>query len=494
MLNMMFADIADTYKNCHVDVYPTDMKKLVSYLVPRKSMFEDQNKLVVFGIQAFIKKFNETAQNWFTLPLTEVIKDYKKKMNLQLGSNNYETAHIERLHKLGYLPLKIKAVAEGSLINTGVPIVSVENTIPEFAWLAQWTECWLQSEIWKTCNDATAGYLYYKLAKEYYDKTTDEADPRMSMSDFGMRGMSCIEESCKTSASWLVSFNKTSTVPAISWLDYYYDADCSYNHIGVGAVSIEHSVVSSNVAAGVSEHDLLVKLLKRYKNFSYVADTYDYWNVVTNILPSIKEEILQHDGKILIRPDSGDQYENVVKTVQSLWESFGGTENKKGFKILNSHVGVILGDGCTLNQVKKIWKKLYEMKFAATNVVFGVGAFCFHAFFEKDKMIVSTRDTFGFAQKTTYIELQNGKELFVIKDPKTDTTKLKKSHKGLIHVEKIGSDYIAVDGLFKDSYNSYCKTHKDELQVVYEDGHLLTNCTLLDVRNKLEYDIQQGGC
>ena len=490
MFHFMMPDVADTYKNCHVDVYPEGMTKLVSYLVPRKSMFEKQQKVVVFGIQAFIKNFKENADAWFAKPTSEVIADYEKKMNLQLGPGNYETSHIEKLHRLGYLPLKIKALPEGSLVNMGVPIASVENTDPDFAWLAQWTECWLQGEVWKPCNDATAGYMYYKIAKKWYDKTTDGADPRMAASDFGMRGMSCMEEACKTSASWLISFNKTSTVPAISWLDYFYNADCSYNHLGIGAVSIEHSVVSSNVAVGTSEKELILKLLKQYKNFSYVADTYDYWDIVKNVLPEIKEEILAHDGKILIRPDSGDQYENVIQTVQSLWETFGGTENKKGYKVLNPHVGMILGDGCTLKQVEKIWKKLEEMKFAATNCLFGVGAFCFHAFFEGDKMIVSTRDTFGFAQKTTYIQLMDGRELEVVKDPKTDTAKLKKSHKGLVFVEKVGNDYVAIDGLNEDAYNKLAETHKNEMQDVFVNGVYFNRQNLMDIRARLAKEVE----
>lgn len=494
MFTPMFPNVADTYKNIHVDVYNPNMTRLVSYLVPRASMLETQKKVVVFGIQSFIKEFKENADAWFAKPLSEVLRNYERTMNLQLGPGNYNTDHIEKLHKLGYLPLKISAIKEGSLVNVGVPIVRVENTHPDFAWLAQWTECWLQGEIWKPCNDATAGYLYWQLAKEYYDKTTDGADPRMAASDFGMRGMSCMNEAMKTSAAWMVSFNKSSTVPAIGWLDYYYNADCSYNRLGIGAVSIEHSVVSSNVASGFSEKELIVKLLKQYKDtsFSYVADTYDYWDVVKNIMPSIKDEVLAHNGKILIRPDSGDQFENVIQTVQSLWESFGGTENSKGYKVLNPHVGVILGDGCTLNMVKKIWKKLTDMKFAANNVVFGVGAFCFHAFFEKPegadgyKMIVSTRDTWFFAQKTTYMQTSDGKEFFVIKNPKTDTASIKKSHAGLVYVERKGNDYTAIDHLTQADYDALCSKHPDEIQTVFENGVFKNKVTLMDVRARLE--------
>ena len=489
MFTPMFPNLADTYKNIHCDSYPENTEMMVSYLVPRKSMFENQQKVVVFGIQAAIKKLKEIADEWFAKPLSEVIRNYERTMNLQLGPGNYNTDHIEKLHKLGYLPLNISALKEGSLVNMGVPILSVESTNgKDFAWLAQWTECFLQGEIWKPCNDATIGYMYYKLAKKYYDMTTDGADPRMAASDFGMRGMSCMEEAMKCSAAWLINFNKTSTVPALGWLDYYYNADCSYNHLGIGAVSIEHSVVSSNVANGMSERDLIKNLLEQYKNasFSYVADTYDYYDIVDNVLPTLKNEINEHNGKFLVRPDSGDQYENVIHTVQKLWETFGGTENSKGYKVLNPKVGVILGDGCTLKQVEKIWKKLTEMKFAATNVVFGVGAFCFHAVFENDKMIVSTRDTFGFAQKTTYIRLTNGEQRFVVKDPKTDTDKLKKSHKGLIYVEKTEDGYSAIDGLDNIDYPKLDAKKPDELSMIFINGNLVNRQTLLDIRSRLE--------
>ncbi len=492
----MFIDsilIADSYKNIHCDSYPKGAKSLHSYLVPRKSMMESQPKVVVFGIQAFLKEFKESWDAWFAKPLADVIRDYERTMNLQLGSGNYNSDHVEKLYELGYLPLCIEAIPEGSLVNMGTPIVHVYNTVKDFDWLAQWTECWLQGEIWKPCNDATIGYMYYKLAKKYYNLTTDGADPRMAASDFGMRGMSCMTEAMKCSAAWLISFNKTSTVPAIAWLDNMYNADCSYHRLGVGAVSIEHSVVSSNVANGLTEKELLLKLLAQYKDtsFSYVSDTYDYWDIVKNVLPSIKSEIMAHNGKLLVRPDSGDQYENVIQTVQSLWENFGGTENKKGYKILDSHVGIILGDGCTLKQVNKIWKKLTEMKFAATNVIFGVGAFCFHAVFEGDKMVVSTRDTWGFAQKTTYIEMENGSELEVIKNPKTDTENLKKSHKGLIFVEKLDDgNYKTTDGFTKTTFEEYSKSHKNEFRVVFNEGKLVNKVTLMDIRRRLESEVE----
>ena len=483
--------ICDTYKCVHRDMYP-EVTRMDSYLTPRKSMFKNINKVVNFGHQFLLKELKESFdKNFFNKPLAEVLESYKKYMNIQLGQGVYNTDSIEDLHKLGYLPITVHALPEGWLVNMGVPIVHFTTNHSKFAWLSEWLECWYQGESWKICNTATIGYLYHQLAKKWYLKNTDDADPYMAASDFGMRGMSCMEEAAKCSASWLLSFNKTSTIPALPWLDRYYDADVSLNHLGIGAVSIEHSVVSSNNAVGIDETQLLKKLLKQYENtsFSYVADTYDYWNVVNNILPSIKKEVLEHNGKLLIRPDSGDQVEISVKTVQALWDIFGGTVNKKGYKVLDPHIGIILGDGCTLKTVESIWKKLDEMKFAANNIVFGVGAFCFSAIFEDNKMIINTRDTFGFAQITTYIETEESYH-FVYKDPKTDTDNLKKSHKGLVFVERVGNNTFTIDELSSKDYQHLIRQgRKDAMQLIFQNGQFFNQENFMTIRERLSKEV-----
>ena len=523
MLNINPMLICDTYKTIHKDVYPANMVEMDSYLVPRKSMFEKQDKVVFFGLQAFLKELKESFdKNFFGKPLSEILNSYRRYMNVQLGEGVFNTDQIEELHRAGYLPIFVEALPEGSYVNMGVPVVHVRATKPEFAWFAQWTECWLQGAMWKPCNHATIGAMYHRLAKYWYEKNTDNADPYMAASDFGMRGMSCMEEAQRCSAAWLLSFNKTSTIPALPFIDENYYADVSYNHIGVGAVSIEHSVISSRVAAGETEKDILLSLLERYKNtsFSYVADTYDYWNVIDNILPEIKDKIMEHNGVLLPRPDSGQQVEITVETVKHLWNTFGGTENKKGYKVLDKHVRLILGDGCTLKCVEQIWKQLDKAGFAANNVVFGVGAFCFSAIFEGDKMIVNTRDTFGFAQKTTHITVRkddedsedsvtfsNGDvnitfskgngittrrdvELKVSKDPKTDTDKLKKTHVGLVFVEKTEDGYKATDGFDNNTYEEYAKTHTSAMKTVFLYGKLVNEQTFMEIRNRLAQEVK----
>jgi nicotinamide phosphoribosyltransferase len=205
--------------------------------------------------------------------------------------------------------------------------------------------------------------------------------------------------------------------------------------------------------------------------------------MVNNIIPACKNEIMAHNGKLLIRPDSGDMVDISVRTIEKLWEVFGGTVNAKGYKELDPHIGLIYGDGCTLNRVHQIYEILKERGFAANNVVFGVGAFCFHALFDdNNKMTVITRDTFGMAMKATYGEFGD-KKLFIYKDPKTDEGNLKKSHKGCCRVIKhIDGSYIC-----EDKHDGWVPNWDTMLKTVFKDGKLTKFYDFMDIRERM-YD------
>lgn len=474
--------LSDTYKQVHDRMYPDGLTQLVSYWTPRKSMFKHIDRMVFFGLQEFISKYLVEAFNeFFNTDWSIVGMEYVAYMDTQIGRKNYDIQKIHDLHELGYVPLHIRALPEGTLVDMGVPCIEIINTHPDFAWLVQWIECILQVELWKMCCHATIGHEYFKVAKYYYDKTTDGADPEMAMADFGMRGMSCLDEAVRASASWLLSFNKTSTIPALKYLDYYYDREKCEEKIGIGAVSTEHSVMGANYAVDGDEITFIKKLLTELypdTSFSMVSDTYDYWNLVNNLLPQCREEIMNHNGKLLIRPDSGDIVEISVKTVQKLWDMFGGSVNEKGYKELDPHIGIIYGDGCTLDRVKEIWRHLEELGFAANCITFGVGAFCFTALNEDGKMVVLTRDTFGIAMKATYGVI-NGKEYFIYKDPKTDTDHLKKSHKGCCRVYR-------EDGRLKCEDELYGLSDDTLLQTVFYEGHVMKRETIEYIRKRLK--------
>ena len=484
MNNISFMLMADTYKNTNPDAMPEGLIKLTSYITPRKSMFKNIDKVVFFGLQEFIQEFlidlvNET---FFKRDKEEVLAEYKSYLDTQIGEQSYDLSRIAALHDLGYLPIKMKALPEGSLVNMGVPCIELTNTHPDFAWVVQWIECIAQSELFGTCNWATMAHEYRKLANDFYEKTTDGANPAMAMADFGFRGLG-VDNGIRASSSWLLSFDKTSTIPAMQYIDKMYNAECAKNHIGMGAVSLEHATVCSNLAICETEENLLRRLLTTvYKDtsFSYVSDSFDYWSLVNDTLPKLKKEIMEHNGKFLVRPDSGDIVEISVKTVQKLYEIFGGTTNSKGYKELNPKVGIIYGDGCQYTKIEEIWTKLEKLGFAADTILFGVGAFSFTAMCTpKDGMVCLTRDTFGFAMKSTDCVI-NGKEYTIQKNPKTDQNHLKKSHKGLCCVTKDGDDYVCHDG-----YTSETLPADNLLRTVYRDGQFVRTTNFADIRERL---------
>ena len=451
MDNTMALLLADTYKQCHHRMYPKGLTKLVSYWVPRRSMLKKQDKMVFFGLQAFIREYlvRYFHDYFFGLPKKEMLEMYRHSMDIQIGKDNYDIENIEALYDLGYLPLEIRALPEGTLVPMGVPCIEITNTDDRFAFLVQWIECILQVELWKPCCHATIGHMYRDIADYWYEKTTDGADSAMACVDFGMRRMSCMEEATRCSSAWLLSFNKTSTIPAID----YIDGD---------------------------EITFVKKLLTElYPNtsFSMVSDTYNYWNMVNNILPQCKEEIMNHNGKLLVRPDSGDIVEISVKAVERLWEIFGGTENSKGYKVLDPHIGIIYGDGCTLSNVETIFSELEKRGFAANNIAFGVGTFCFSVIVEDGKMVVVTRDTFGIAMKATY-GIIDGKKLMIYKDPKTDTSHLKKSHKGCCRVYEEDGELKCQDQLMDMSDDTLLTT-------VFKDGDVVREDTFMDIRKRM---------
>lgn len=487
MMNMSFMLMADTYKNTNPDALPEGLTQLTSYITPRKSMFKELNEVVFFGAQAFIKEFLiDLANNtFFNRPKEEVLAEYKMYLDNQIGEQSYDLGRIEKLWDLGFLPVEIKMIKEGAKVPMGVPCIELTNTHPGFSWVVQWIECIAQSEIYGFCNWATMAYEYRKLANKFYEKTTDEADPSMSMADFGFRGLG-VNNGIRASSSWLLSFNKTSTIPACQYIDKMYNAECVKNHIGIGAVSLEHATVCSNLAVCETEENLLRRLLTdTYKNtsFSYVSDSFDYWSLIEDTLPKLKDEIMNHNGKFLVRPDSGDIVEISVKTVQKLWDLFGGSINSKGYKELNPKIGLIYGDGCQYSKIKEIWTQLEKLGFAANTILFGVGAFSFTAMCTpEDGMVCLTRDTFGFAMKSTDCVI-NGKEYTIQKNPKTDKNNLKKSHKGMCCVVEENGKLVCHDG-----YTSDTIPENNLLRPVFINGDMIEEQSFAEIRNRLHGD------
>lgn len=479
--------LTDFYKTIHHRCYAEGMTKLVSYWTPRMSRKEHMDKVVMFGLQPFLKKylieyFNE---NFFNKDKEAVVSEYKRIISKTMGDFAADTKHIEALHDLGYLPIEIKAVAEGSRVNIKTPMIEITNTHKDFAWLVNYLETFMSCNIWQPMTSATIAYRYREIIEKYFDLTVEKGEVRKACGDFSMRGFSSIESAELSGAAHLLSFVGTATISAIAYLEQYYNSNIEEEVVGLGTPSTEHSVMCSYGSDEYSAYKRLITEVFPSGTLSIVSDTYDYWKVITDILPRLKKEIEGRDGKIVIRGDSGDPVKIICGdkddlkdspeykgTVELLWDIFGGEVNSKGYKVLNSKIGTIYGDSITVERCEEICKGLMEKGFAVNNCVFGIGSYTYQ---------YNTRDTFGFALKATHTVI-NGEERFIFKDPKTDTGNFKKSQKGMCYVYRQGEDILYKDELTIKEQEEF----KDNLlEPVFKDGRLLKDYSLAEIRNRL---------
>jgi len=509
----------DFYKPHHQDMYPENMTKLYSNFTPRKSRLKGIDNVVVFGIQHFvleylIKKFNNDFfgkpkfnTNHYGTILPGVIEEYRRHVSI-------DTKRIEALWDLGYLPIEIKALDEGTLCPIGVPMMTITNTHPDFAWLVNYLETLISCQLWQPVTSATIAYEYKKILNKYAIETTGSTEGvQWQAHDFSMRGMSSVESAILSGMGHLTSFTGTDVIPAIYALETSYQAT---GLIGASVPATEHSVMCMGTKE--SEIETFQRLLNTYPTgiLSVVSDTWDLWKVCTEYLPALKDQILARDGKLVIRPDSGDPvdiicgnggfYTNEIGlnfdvkfqeqsneskgVIELLWNAFGGTVNEQGYKVLDSHIGAIYGDSITMDRAIQICERLKAKGFASTNIVLGIGSYTYQ---------YNTRDTFGFAMKATYgetLEFDNdysvngdsiyksvGREIF--KDPITDDG-TKKSKKGLLCV--VNDTLVAGLKEGEIAVLDQCSSYQESLGLlttVFKDGKLIKETTLDEIRERL---------
>lgn len=480
--------LIDFYKAVHAEMLPKNITKSVSYFTPRMSRVKRWDKVVMFGLQGFIKTYliDYFNEEFFDKPFEEIIYEYKRIMDASLGKDTYKIDKIENLHKLGYLPIEIVALPEGTMVPMHVPMFGITNTHKDFAWLPQALESLVSAEMWHPMLAATVGKTYRDIVNYYYDLTCDDSIPKSkALGAFDFRGEECLQSAVKAGAGWCLSFLNTATVPTIPYLEKNYFCDCTKEDVAYGSPSTEHSVMCSNYAIDGDEITLLRRLLTEiYPNtsFSAVLDSYDYWNVINNILPQLKTEIMNHNGCMLMRGDSGDCVEVVTKTVFKLWDEFGGTINSKGYKVLDPHVKAIYGDSITVQRCEEIYKILMENGFSCSNVALGVGSFSFQCIEEDGFLKPFTRDTFSSCIKATYCEI-DGKPFPIFKNPKDGG--FKKSQKGCcrVYTRCDGSIYYE-DELTWEQATDYEK-RGNMLIPVFKDGELLKEQSLKEIRDRL---------
>ena len=549
-MNPLF--LTDGYKTGHHQQYPKGTTLVYSNFTPRSSKYAPAGceQVVSFGQQMVMKQIHEAFEkDFFSRPKEEVCGEMKRELSMYLGTD-YDVSHFEELHDLGYLPINVKVIEEGTLVPIKVPILTIYNTHPRFFWVTNYLETVLSNLLWKPVTSATIARAYRKLFTEWQLKTDAEKDWFVDWQahDFSMRGLDSVEATISSGLGHATSFMGSDSLPVIYGARKYYNAQGAV----VGSVNAtEHSVM----CAGSKDDEIgtFRRLLETYPTgiLSVVSDTWDLWKVCTEHVVTLKEEILARDGKLVIRPDSGDPVDIIcgenIKTydtikiasrsfkddlhnnqvhgesefeipttrlvrvgdeiykldadtdwnrydkqyyfiesieinptlveiepehkgvIELLWDVFGGTINEQGYKVLDSHIGAIYGDSITIDRAKEIFERLEAKGFASTNIVLGVGSFTYQ---------FNTRDTFGFAMKATYVEVDGeGREIF--KDPITDDG-TKKSATGLLEVVK-------EDGVYQ--LNDRCSWDMEAfgyLETIYKDGEFYNETTLEKIRENLK--------
>jgi nicotinamide phosphoribosyltransferase len=484
----------DFYKTGHIYQYPENTEGVYANMTARSSrlakMLPDyDDKVVVAGLAGLsqwylIDLWNET---FFNRPKEEVITKYQNRMDSSLGKGAVTTKHLAALHDLGYLPVRIKALPEGSRVNIRVPFLTITNTHQDFAWVVNYLETAISSELWKSINVATIAYEFRRLLGRYAEETSSIPEfVDFQAHDFSFRGVGGIHDSAAHGIGHLFSFKGTDNIPAIDFLEDYYDTEGQYT--GGGVPATEHSVM----CAGGKDSELwtyrrLICDVYPTGIVSIVSDTWDYWNVLTEIAPALKNEILSREpdaqglAKVVFRPDSGSPKKIICGdpealvgspahkgSLQLLWETFGGTTNNKGYRELNPKVGLIYGDSITLERASDILQTLKEQGWSSTNVVFGVGSYTYQ---------YHTRDTFGIAMKTTWVHI-DGEDREVMKDPVTDIG-TKRSARGLLRVEREGDNFVLYES------QTPLQESQGALEPVFVDGMLLDKPSLTTIRSRL---------
>jgi nicotinamide phosphoribosyltransferase len=421
---------------------------------------------------------------------------------MYLGTD-YDVSHFEALHDLGYLPIHIKAIEEGTLVPIKVPVLTIYNTHPDFYWVTNYLETIISNLLWKPMTSATIAHTYRKVLTKWQEKTDAERGWFIDWQghDFSMRGMDSVDAVISSGLGHLTSFSGTDSLPTLYGARKYYGET---GFVGGSVNATEHSVM----CAGGSDDEVgtFRRLIETYPTgiLSVVSDTWDLWKVCTEHVVTLKDEIMARDGKLVIRPDSGDPVDILCGThwdesilpiphrhkllphekgvIELLWDVFGGTINEQGYKVLDSHIGAIYGDSITIDRANEICKRLEAKGFASTNVVLGIGSFTYQ---------FNTRDTFGFAMKATYVEVNKpkfngdfnpeGREIF--KDPITDDG-TKKSATGLLKVvwDPFQESYRLLD---KQTWE-YENLDNNQLKTIYEDGNFHNITTLTEIKNRLK--------
>lgn len=447
----------DSYKLTHWKQYPPGTTGIYSYLESRGGEFPET---VFFGLQYYLLQYLQGA-----VVSQAKIDDAARFARAHFGHDLFNREmwqHIITRHG-GRLPVRIRALPEGTVTPVSNALVTIENTDPACYPLTNVLET-LLLKVWYPITVATLSRTIKKLITKYLKETGDPAGIDFKLHDFGYRGASSEESAAIGAAAHMVNFKGTDTILGIEFLETYYGAT---EMPAFSVPAAEHSTITS--WGRERETEAYRNMLRQYPTgiVSVVSDSYDIYHAVDEIWGgTLKEEVLKRQGTLVVRPDSGEPKDVVLDVVRRLAKKFGATKNAKGYQVLNDKVRVIQGDGINLRSIDEILSNLTGNGFSADNVVFGMGGALLQQV---------NRDTLKFAFKASNATIE-GREVDVYKQPKTDSGK--NSKRGRLAV--VRDDAGAVQ-----TVRTGAAGHKDDMLVtVFENGEVTKRWTLDEIRER----------
>ncbi|BBI90522.1 nicotinamide phosphoribosyl transferase [Tenacibaculum phage PTm1] len=487
---------SDGYKIGHKQMLAPNTDFLYGTWIPRSVKYAPKgvSKVVSAGHQfAWRWLHSEYQENFFNTPVEDAIK-FVEDLNMYLNLP-YNGEHFIELHKLGYLPIRVKALKEGVETNPNIPHQTFVNTKAGFAWLTLYLETIVSALSWRFSTSATIALQYKRNALKAFNETCKEALPVLPYHchDFSARGLDPFTMMA-SGLGFATSFRGSDTLAVIPSARYFYDEP--ENEVVINSVNASEHSVSTTKIFTVGEKQMIIDWCKEFPTgiLSIVADTFDLFKLITEYLtdPVVKQAILYRDGTVVIRPDSGDpvdivcgkntgrlagmygeaqrDFPDLKGVVELLGDIFGTTTNEQGYKVLNPKIGCIYGNTITVDRQTAIYERLKSKGYASCNIVFGVGSFT---------LGYQTRDSLGFACKGSWFEC-DGKGHSIYKDPATDDG-TKKSLKG-----KVAVHYSYADGYVVQTECTDAEEQKGELQVIYEDGKFFNQTTLTEIRENID--------
>ena len=447
----------DSYKFTHWKQYPPGTEYVYSYLESRGGMF---GQVVFFGLQYYLERYLSGV-----VVSEEDVAEAQQFVDQHLGPGMFNSEgwlHIVREHG-GRLPVEIKAVEEGSVVKVSNVLMTIENTDPRSYWLPNYLET-LLLKVWYPITVATLSSAIRRVILNALERSGDPALIDFKLHDFGYRGVSSEETAGIGAAAHLVNFKGTDTVAGIRLLQKYYGSE---QMEGFSVPAAEHSTITS--WGRENETEAYENMLTQFPSgiVAVVSDSYNVYEAAEKLWGEmLHDKVLAREGTLVVRPDSGNPRQTVLRVLEILGEKFGCETNAKGYRVLNPKVRVIQGDGVNFWTIQDLLTAMNRAGWSADNISFGMGGALLQQL---------NRDTQKFAFKTSSVTV-NGEDRDVFKDPVEGHDKMSKCGRLALHF---------MNGIWStDRARRGQVDYDDQLRPVFRDGEVLVKPDLTRIRER----------